>query len=88
MNNKIISYYNGKTILIIGATSGIGQSIALELSRLHTNLALAGRDIDKLNRLSNELSNTNIYKIDITNYNKVNTIFNTIESDFGSIYNY
>lgn len=38
----------GKTILVTGASSGIGRAAALELSRLGADLWLTGRDEDRL----------------------------------------
>ena len=49
-----MEYYNpfslkGKTILVTGASSGIGKSIAVECSRMGANLVITGRNPEKLN---------------------------------------
>ena len=40
--------FNGKTIWITGATSGIGKAVAVELSKEKANLVLSGRNEDVL----------------------------------------
>ena len=47
--------FSNKTILVTGATSGIGKSTAIKLSNLGANLILIGRNLDKLKILENEL---------------------------------
>lgn len=39
----------GKTILVTGASSGIGRSVCIELSKAGANIVLTGRNIDRLN---------------------------------------
>ncbi|HSG92433.1 MAG TPA: SDR family oxidoreductase [Methylotenera sp.] len=46
-----------KRILLTGATGGIGQHIALLLARKGANLALVGRDANKLEALASEINN-------------------------------
>ncbi len=45
-----------KTILITGATSGIGYATAIAFSKLGANLILCGRREEKLKKLSKEVS--------------------------------
>lgn len=40
--------FESKTILITGASSGIGEALSLEWSKYHTKLILTGRNIEKL----------------------------------------
>ena len=44
-----------KHILLTGATGGIGRHMALMLARKGANLALAGRDVNKLEALAQEI---------------------------------
>lgn len=39
----------GKTILVTGASSGIGRGIAIECSKMGANVVITGRNIDRLN---------------------------------------
>lgn len=55
------AYYNpfsleGKTVLITGASSGIGQETAIQCSRLGAQIILIGRDKERLNETYNQLS--------------------------------
>ncbi len=45
----------GKTVLITGATNGIGKAAALELAKLGATLVLVGRDKTKTEKVANEL---------------------------------
>lgn len=60
---------SGKTFVIIGATSGVGRSVALSLSSLGAKLVLTGRSEEKLNRLASELD-TAYYSIVISAENE------------------
>ncbi len=44
------------SVLILGATSGIGKALASELAKLRYNLILAGRDLEELDAQRRDLS--------------------------------
>lgn len=46
----------GKTVLITGTTSGIGEGCARKFAAMGSNLILNGRNIEKLNQLKEELT--------------------------------
>ncbi len=46
----------GKTVLITGATSGIGEGCARKFAAMGSNLILNGRNSEKLNQLKEELT--------------------------------
>ena len=52
-----------KTIWITGASSGIGKSLALELSKKDANLILSSRNEIELNKVKNACKNPEKVKI-------------------------
>ena len=56
--------FSGKTALVTGASSGIGESITRQLAEKGCNLILVARREDKLNELKQELEDR--YPIEIT----------------------
>jgi len=67
----------GKTILITGATDGLGRLLAINLAQYGCNLIIHGRDESKLNtsraELSQENNNISISKV-VCDFNKPETI--------------
>ncbi len=57
--------YQGKTALITGASSGIGEAFARELAKRGMNLILVARSEDRLQRLSDELSKQYSIKVHV-----------------------
>jgi len=49
----IIDSFKGKVVWITGASSGIGEQIALNLSKYGTKLVLSARNKDKLYQVKN-----------------------------------
>ncbi|MBU0799365.1 MAG: SDR family NAD(P)-dependent oxidoreductase, partial [Alphaproteobacteria bacterium] len=56
-----------KNIWIIGASTGIGRALALELDRQGANLILSARNAAQLNLVNNELENRHhVIPLDVT----------------------
>ena len=76
-----------KLALITGATKGIGRSTAQTFARAGWNLILLGRDIQKLQDLKNQLSNSgvqiNILAFDLSQSDKVDQYLNQCIKSYG-----
>lgn len=59
--------YEGKNIWIIGASSGIGHALAVELAKQGATLALSARSEDKLQTLNSNLGGDHhVFPLDVT----------------------
>jgi short-subunit dehydrogenase len=79
---------SNKTIWITGASSGIGKSLALNLSGRTNNLILSSRDEEALKKVKNKCKDPNkvkILRLDLNNYLNFNTITNKAIALFGKI---
>lgn len=74
---------SGKNILVTGASSGIGKSIAIFLSKVGANVIMAARSEEKLKETLNELEpgNHSYYLIDLNNLNEIEGMIDKICSD-------
>ena len=63
--------FKEKTILITGASTGIGKALAIELSKINCNLILIARRIELLEELKEQLSENKakiiVFKCDVSN---------------------
>lgn len=67
MNNSIFSL-EGKTILVTGASSGIGKAVAIECSKMGANVFLSARNRERLEQTFSEMApgNHSIITADMT----------------------
>ncbi|MDD2476899.1 MAG: SDR family NAD(P)-dependent oxidoreductase, partial [Dysgonamonadaceae bacterium] len=65
-----------KTILVTGASSGIGKSIAVESSKMGASVIITGRNVKTLEETYRQLEGENHLKIvaDMTKYEDIETI--------------
>ena len=75
--------------LIIGASLGLGATLARKLAREGYSLALIARSEDKLNDLSNEIRSSGgyaqAYVHDVTEYKKIPDLLRKIVADLGGL---
>lgn len=81
---------NGKTIIITGASSGIGAACAEIFAENGANLILTARRINKLKELSNKLRNmynikVHTIEIDVRNFSDIQEKLSKLPSDFEKI---
>ena len=79
-----------KTILITGASSGIGAGMAREFAKKGYNLAICARRLERLDALKQELESSygiqvNTKVLDVTNYDQVFEVFNKFKDEFSTI---
>lgn len=66
---------NGKTILITGASSGIGQATAIECARMGANVVITGRDAERLQATANHIGDEVTQVVaDLTNAAHLDTL--------------
>ena len=75
-----------KTVIITGATDGIGKALAILLSREY-NLALCGRSKEKMTQLIRELGDCHVYTecFDITDGKKRHDFCEHVKREFGTV---
>lgn len=79
MNNPFS--LENKTILITGASSGIGKATAIECSKMGAKVIISGRDLERLTLTFNELEKGDhrMIQADLTNQNDLDKLLNSIE---------
>ncbi len=77
----------GKTILVTGASSGIGKATAIECSKLGADLIITGRNIENLNNTFNQFSsgNNKLIQADLINEDDVNNLVDQISNIDGLV---
>jgi uncharacterized oxidoreductase len=70
----------GRTILITGGGSGIGEALAVELSAKN-KVIICGRNVDKLERVSSSASNVSFFVADISQSAGVDRLFQQLANE-------
>jgi len=80
-----------KTILITGASSGLGEGMAREFAARGHDLALCARRVERLEALRNEIKQKHpqvrveIRALDVLDYEQVFEVFRAFRTDFGRL---
>lgn len=79
----------GKTVLVTGASSGIGQAIAIACSKMKAIVIITGRNRQKLENTLSLLEGDNhqILIADLTNETDINNLVNQLPKLDGIVYN-
>ena len=83
---KLAAFLDGKTVLITGASFGIGESVAYKLAETKANLILIARTAEKLEQIKNKIESENqdvkvtILPVDLTNDEQIENLLNELKS--------
>ena len=75
-------YFQGKTVWLTGASSGIGKSLAVELAKHGAFLILTARNMQKLEELRHSLHNKNdhiVLACDLSKENEIESAWNFLQ---------
>ena len=75
-----MNLFKNKTILITGASSGIGKAFAIELNELGAKLILTARSKDKLENLAEKMNNAIVISGDLSKRDFPNELYNEIKN--------
>ena len=79
-----------KTVLITGASAGIGKACALAFAEAGADLLLAARRVERLNELAEELISTHgikvkTIKLDVRHHNEVKNTLSSLKDEWKNI---
>ncbi|QPM91658.1 SDR family NAD(P)-dependent oxidoreductase [Pseudooceanicola algae] len=77
---------DGKTYWIIGASEGLGRSVAREMSRLGAHLILSARSGERLNNLAEELGSAEVLEMDVSDPDSIRAALQRGSEADGLIY--
>ena len=76
--------FQNKVVLLVGATGGLGSAAALAFAQQGAKLILAGRDMEKLQRLSRQFSAPAI-QVDISDPDSISDLLTKVQVDFPKV---
>jgi 3-oxoacyl-[acyl-carrier protein] reductase len=78
-----------RTALVTGASRGIGRACALELARAGVRVALAARQLDKLEEVAGEIRANGgaafVVSMDLSSHDSIKEAFALVARDFGAV---
>ncbi len=79
--------FDGKTYWIIGASEGLGRSLAVALSQQGAHLILSARNAERLSELAASLPNARSVRCDVTDLDSVGAAVADVGQVDGLVYN-
>jgi NAD(P)-dependent dehydrogenase (short-subunit alcohol dehydrogenase family) len=78
----------GKTVFVSGASSGIGQAVAIECSKMGANMCISGRNRERLNKTFSQLEGTEHMQIvaDLQTDDGIKSVVNAMPSLDGIVH--
>ena len=88
MKNEPFIDFQGKNVLVTGASSGIGRAISIELSRRGAGLVLSGRDDLRLSETAEllETDNYHILPLELNDHAAISPKIKELSQKIGRIY--
>lgn len=77
--------FKGKTVIVTGASSGIGLATAREFSRVGANVVLAARNIERLREIESELPRALAVECDVTSEDQCRRMVERAVERFGGV---
>lgn len=77
--------YEMKNVVITGAGSGLGASLAKKYHALGYHVTLLGRTIEKLEAIAKDFKNYTIFPLDVSSHTAVESTFQQIKETVGTI---
>src|SRR5699024_6012810 len=82
-----------KTIIVTGASSGIGEAIARKLANNDYQVVLVARNKEKLAKITDEKNKalpqmSDYFQVDVNDKTQVESVINKVKKDYGTIYGY
>ena len=80
----------GQVAVVSGASSGLGQQMALALARQRAELAILARRVERLEEFRPKLIKAGaqkvvVYRCDVTDTDNINTVAKAVEKEFGKV---
>lgn len=80
---------SGKIIIVTGASSGIGRSVAIECSKMGAKLIILGRNVKRLNQTYDLLEadvDHQMFSVELTNKDEITEFVSTLTSVHGIVH--
>ncbi len=86
--NSLNTYFKGKVVWITGASSGIGEQLAIQLSGVAGRLILSARreqELARVKALCSDPANVSVITLDLADEHSIRSAWKKISDDFGVV---